>query len=196
MKPVVACPRAWHAAPRPGLGPLQRAWLQQPGALTAGLRRLGHLTLRVQREAMLALPACWAHEAGVPVGTAVWWREILMSIGGRPAVQACSFTPRLASQGAWKAMRGLGSHPLADILYGDARITRSRFRFGQLQARQAGDPWIATRAQDVVQARHSIFLRQGQPLLVAEYFLPGFWPLASESAATGLRGRFPPYGCG
>jgi len=175
---------------------LQRAWLQQPGALTAGLRRLGPLTLQVRREAVLALPAGWAEEIGRPAGSAIWWREILMCIEGQPAVQACSFTPRRASLGVWKAMRGLGSHPLADILYEDARITRSGFRFGRLRVRPASGAWVAAQPGDAVQARHSVFVRQGEPLLVAEYFLPGFWPLARGTAATRPRGRFPRFGCG
>lgn len=195
MTPNQACPRPWRSELRPCLTPLQRAWLLQPGALTAGLRQLGALTLQVCRETTFPLPSCWAREAGLAQGTAVWWREILMSLNGMPAVQACSFTPRAASLGVWKAMRGLGTHPLADILYSDPRIRRSAFRFGVLAVdRPTGrrdQPPLCEHAQ----ARHSVFMREGSPLLVAEYFLPSFWTLACAPGATGPRGRFPRYGC-
>ncbi|MFT0532369.1 chorismate--pyruvate lyase family protein [Castellaniella hirudinis] len=191
MTPQTASPRRWRDIPSPCLDAAQQAWLQQPGALTAGLRRLGRVKLFVRRETPLALPACWAAESGLPAGTCVWWREILMTIDGCPGVQACSFTPWPAGLGAWKAMRGLGRHPLADILYQDPRIERSAFRFGRLRARQAGAPWAVPEADAPIEARHSVFTRLGQPLLVAEYFLPAFWALAGQAGAIGPRRRFP-----
>ncbi|GAA0219295.1 chorismate lyase [Castellaniella daejeonensis] len=180
MTPDTALPRPWRDAPAPGLGRVRQVWLQRPGALTAGLRRLGEVRLTVRREAVEALTPGWAAEAGLPAGTPVWWREILMTIDRVPAVQACSFTPLRASLGAWKAMRGLGQRPLADILYRDPRILRSGFRFGRLQVRRADGTWEYTGAGETVLARHSVFLRLGQPLLVAEYFLPSFWTLAGR----------------
>ncbi|WP_322995248.1 chorismate--pyruvate lyase family protein [Castellaniella sp.] len=191
MTPKTASPRLWRNAPSPYLDSLQQAWLCQPGALTAGLRKLGQVRLFVCREATLALPASWAAEAGLQIGSAIWWREILMTVNGLPSVQACSFTSWHGCLGAWKAMRGLGSRPLADILYQDPRIARSPFRFGRLHAHQTGVPGATTQANAPVEARHSVFMRLGQPLLVAEYFLPTFWALAGQSGATGPRRRFP-----
>ena len=196
MTPQTASPRLWGDHPASRLDGLRRTWLSQPGALTAGLRALGEVRLFVRREAVAALPRIWAAEAGLRPGTAVWWREILMTIDGSPCVQACSFTPWTASLGAWKAMRGLGGRPLADILYQDARIRRSAFRFGRLRARQADSPWAVPRAGCMIEARHSVFTRQGAPLLVAEYFLPAFWSLAARPGATGPRRRFPRCECG
>ncbi|WP_323017392.1 chorismate--pyruvate lyase family protein [Castellaniella sp.] len=195
MTPQTAYPRYWRPEPAPCLDRRQRAWLRQPGALTAGLRTLGELRLFVRREAVLALPRAWADEAGLQAGAAVWWREILMTIDGVPSVQACSFTSWSASLGSWKAMRGLGSRPLADILYQDARIARSAFRFGRLHTRQADQPWVVPQVDAAIEARHSVFTLQGAPLLVAEYFLPAFWRLAGRSGATAPRRRFPLCGC-
>lgn len=196
MSPCNAWPRRWRDELSPCLRPPRGAWLRQPGALTAGLRRLGEVRLTVRRETVLALPAGWAREAGLHPRAAVWWREILMTIDGRPCVQACSFTPWPASLGAWKAMRGLGRRPLADILYQDARIARSAFRFGRLRVERADGRWAGCAAGARIEARHSVFTRHGQPLLVAEYFLPAFWPLAAAPDATAPRRRFPRCGCG
>lgn len=183
MHPNQALPRPWRDYVSSQQSHLQRVWLCLPGALTAGLRRLGHVHLRVCRESMEHLPAAWAGEAGLAAGCAVWWREIIMSIDGIPAVQACSFTPRAASLGPWKAMRGLGQRPLADILYQDPLIQRSRFRFGRLRARQASRPWVGVPANALILARHSVFMRLEQPLLVAEYFLPEFWKIADRQGS-------------
>jgi chorismate--pyruvate lyase len=180
MTPDTALPRPWRGMPAPALAPLRQAWLRRPGALTAGLRRLGEVRLTVRREAVVALTPGWAAEAGLPTGTPAWWREILMAVDGVPAVQACSFTPLRASLGAWKAMRGLGQRPLADILYRDPRIARSGFRFGRLRARRADGAWADAAPGEVILARHSVFMRLGQPLLVAEYFLPAFWTIAAR----------------
>ncbi|MGB6241315.1 MAG: chorismate lyase [Castellaniella sp.] len=196
MMPQTACPRDWRPEPAPSLGRRQQAWLRQPGALTAGLRRLGEVRLFVRDEAVLALPRCWAIESGLQAGATVWWREILMTIDDIPCVQACSFTPWTASLGAWKAMRGLGSRPLADILYQDPRILRSAFRFGSLHTRRADQPWAVPKIHAPIEARHSVFTLKGAPLLVAEYFLPAFWLLAEQPGATAPRRRFPRCGCG
>lgn len=180
MPPDTALPCPWRSLPAPALSPLRQAWLRRPGALTAGLRRLGDVRLTVRREAVEALTPGWAAEAGLPAGTPVWWREILMTVDGVPAVQACSFTPLRASLGVWKAMRGLGQRPLADILYRDPRIARGGFRFGRLRARRADGTWTDAAAGEPILARHSVFTRLGQPLLVAEYFLPSFWRIAAQ----------------
>ncbi|CAM5792327.1 chorismate--pyruvate lyase family protein [Castellaniella caeni] len=195
MTPDTASPRHWRNDTAPRLSELQKTWLAQPGALTAGLRRLGEVRLFVRRETVLAITPSWAREAGLRAGDAVWWREILMTIDGCPGVQACSFTPWRASLGAWKAMRGLGQRPLADILYQDARIERSAFRFGRLRAGGPSQPWATHIDNAPIEARHSVFTRLGSPLLVAEYFLPTFWVLANRPGAKGPRRRFPRYGC-
>lgn len=196
MHPNTASPRPWRDYVSPRQHRLQRAWLCRPGALTAGLRQLGKVRLQVLREAIEHLPASWADESGLATGCAVWWREILMFIDGTPAVQACSFTPRAASLGAWKAMRGLGQRPLADILYQDPRIQRSPFRFGRLHAKHDNEPWVGTQKDTLILARHSVFVRLDQPLLVAEYFLPGFWDIAGQADLTKPLPRFRLCECG
>ncbi|MGB3424139.1 MAG: chorismate lyase [Castellaniella sp.] len=184
MTPDTALPRPWRSLTAPALDRVQQSWLHRPGALTAGLRRLGEVRLTVRREAVEALTPGWAAEAGLDAGAPVWWREILMTVDGVAAVQACSFTPLRASLGVWKAMRGLGQRPLADILYRDPRIARSGFRFGRLKARRADGAWAGAAQDETILARHSVFTRLNQPLLVAEYFLPPFWTIAARPAAT------------
>ena len=87
--------------------------------------------------------------------------------------------------GAGAVEAGLGQRPLADILYRDPRIARSGFRFGRLRARRADGAWADAAPGEVILARHSVFMRLGQPLLVAEYFLPAFWAIAARRRPDG-----------
>lgn len=175
----------WLAQAPALLSPAQRHWLFRPGALTAGLRQVGQVRLRVLAEYADGAPADEARAMRIAPGAPVWIREVLMSVNGVDSVPARSLTPLTASHGAWQGMRRLLTRPLADMLYHDSTVIRSPFACRRLaspvpfhatasnvlppeaRALQAGRIW----------ARRSVFWRQGQPLLVAECFLPDFWEL-------------------
>jgi len=179
---------AWLSHPSPSLSPQQKYWLTRGGALTAGLRRLGEVQLRVVRETADGLSKAEAWMLQRSPSSPVWVREIVMAIDGTDSVFARSFTPLSASHGLWQGMRRLRTRPLADMLYHDSQITRSPFLACRLNA---AHPMYRS-AQHVLGercpvarsmlARCSVFWRKGQPLLVAECFLPDFWPLAAKSA--------------
>jgi len=180
MNPAPVCPPFWRAAVPQSLTSLQKYWLQRPGALTDGLRRLGELHLQVVREYACGAPPDEAAGLRQPARTPVWVREIRMSINDTPVVAARSLTLLTASHGVWQGMRQLRVRPLADMLYHDPRITRSDFAIARLRAPLAF--YVALRQQippaAPLFARRSIFWCHGQPLMVAECFLPDFWPLA------------------
>ena len=180
----------WRAAVTPRRTPTERYWLTRPGALTAGLRGLGQVELSVLSEHAGGLTRDEAPAIGLPVGSPVWVREVIMLVDGIPAVVARSLTPLAASHGAWQGMRRLRTRPLADMLYHDAGVTRSAFKtraldrftplhgtvhtaIAALAARSIATPWTAEPTPWL--ARRSVFRRLGQPLMVAECFLPSFW---------------------
>jgi chorismate--pyruvate lyase len=169
----------WLGLRRPGLAACQNAWLFRPGALTAGLRRLGHVELRVLREYAAGLPRDEASALKRTPRSPVWVREVAMAIDGVDCVIARSITPLAASHGAWQGMRRLRTRPLADMLYHQPSIRRSAFvccrptRFAPLWRTLALAG--ADRAEGALWARRSTFWRMGQPLMVAECFLPAFW---------------------
>ena len=207
----------WLAVPSPSFTRHQKYWLFRPGALTAGLRRLGHVELRVVAEHTDGLRASEAWMLRREIRSPVWVREIIMSIDGVDSVFARSFTPLQAAHGLWQGMRRLRTRPLADMLYNDPQITRSGFFARRLNAQQpmyrsirrvlanesaqtasvqgrrasedepaicSGRPCPDARR---LLARCSVFWRCGQPLLVAECFLPEFWTLSARSMhARGL----------
>jgi len=187
---MIPCPtsgRGWQAALPPSLPPLQRAWLLRPGALTAGLRGLGTVRLRVLREYATGAPPDEAHGLDLPPGAPVWVREVLMSVDGVDSVAARSLAPLASSHGVWQGMRRLRTRPLADMLYHDRGVRRSAFACARmwpgiaLQAVARGVLPAGTAAP--LWARRSVFWRGGQPLLVAECFLPGFWTLAARAVS-------------
>ncbi|CAP43373.1 chorismate--pyruvate lyase family protein [Bordetella petrii] len=179
MKVPAPLAPGWLSAVPPSLSPAHKYWLMRPGALTAGLRKLGSVQLRVLREYAQGAPVDEALGMGIVPASPVWVREILMSINGVDSVVARSLTPLAASHGIWQGMRRLRTRPLADMLYHDRTIERSAFACrrlawpvpfhatarGVLARTDAGALW----------ARRSAFWRHGQPLLVAECFLPAFW---------------------
>lgn len=191
----------WLAGTAPALGREHQYWLTRPGALTAGLQRLGRVRLRVLRERAEGLCRNEAWMLGLAPRSPIWAREIVMSINGVDSVLARSVTPLAASHAWWQGMRRLRSRPLADMLYADPRISRSPFYTRRLdrwqplyRALRAGLPEAACAAPALL-ARCSVFRRGGQPLSVAECFLPGFWRLAAayQPAGANERRHGPPF---
>ncbi len=177
----------WQSAPPPSLTPHQKFWLFRPGALTGGLRRLGAVDLRVVREKADALRAEEAWMLAQPPRSGIWLREICMAIDGTDAVFARSFTPLASSHALWQGMRRLRTRPLADMLYHDSQITRSRFFVCRLHRQhplyRSVHNHLGSRCPgpNEIFARCSVFWRLGQPLLVAEAFLPDFWKIAGPA---------------
>jgi chorismate lyase len=169
----------WRVAPLPGFNADQKDWLTRGGSLTAHLRTLGHVEVRVTREAV-DLP--WPDECaalGLAPRASAWVREIVLVVDGVPFVAAHSATPLAASHGAWRAMRSLRTRPLAELLYSDSGVSRSALVSRRVNARHAlyalaGDATLA-RVPHAYAARRSVFERHGAPLLVTECMLPALW---------------------
>lgn len=175
----------WQQQPSPLLSSAQKRWLARPGALTDGLRSIGKLELAVIDE-RAQRPAIdeWRRLPLAPSRSA-WIREVVMSINGVPCVVARSLTDWRASTGVWRGIRQLGTRPLADMLYHDARVRRSRFEFTRLHPRQGlaltlshwTHPTLNAFTQPSLFARRSVFFCHAKSLLVSECFLPSFWQL-------------------
>jgi chorismate--pyruvate lyase len=169
----------WRVAPLPGFTRDQKDWLTRGGSLTAHLRTLGAVAVRVTCEAV-AMP--WADEhAALDVAprAPVWVREVVLSVDDIPFVAAHSIAPLAASVGVWQAMRRLRTRPLAELLYSDSSVARSSLVSRRLTAchplyRLAACEIDADHPQALV-ARRSVFERHGAPLMVTECMLPALW---------------------
>jgi len=170
---------AWRAAQRPVSTFDQKDWLTRGGSLTAHLRKLGEVKVRVTRE---AVDCAWPDECAalrVDLRTRVWVREVVLEVDGVPFVAAHSIAPLAASRSVWQAMRRLSTRPLAELLYADSTVARSvlvstrlapRHPLAVLARRQ-----IDGRAPHALLARRSVFVRHGAPLMVTECMLPALW---------------------
>lgn len=176
----------WRVAPLPGFSRDQKDWLTRGGSLTAHLRTLGAVAVRVTRETV-ALPWADEHAAlGVERRAPVWVREVVLSVNGTPFVAAHSIAPLVASMGIWQAMRRLRTRPLAELLYSDSSVARSALVSRRLTARH---PLYRLAVREVAEAhpqalvaRRSVFERHGAPLMVTECMLPALWAhLASDA---------------
>lgn len=194
----------WRVTPLPALSADQKDWLTRGGSLTAHLRALGRVVVRVTREAV-DMP--WSDECaalGLAPRERAWVREIVLEVDGVPFVAAHSVTPLAASQGVWQAMRRLRTRPLAELLYSDSGVARSALVSRRVSARH---PLYALAAREIAAdtmhaphafvARRSVFERAGAPLLVTECMLPALWsrlasgPLRQESGVHLGRERGP-----
>ncbi|MCC8396296.1 chorismate lyase [Paraburkholderia sp. MMS20-SJTR3] len=185
----------WRVAPVPRFSAAQKDWLTRGGSLTAHLRTLGAVAVRVTRESV-ALP--WPDEAaalGLAPRAPVWVREVVLSVDGAPFVAAHSVTPRAASVGVWQATRRLRTRPLAELLYSDTSVARSALVSRSVGARHplyrlavreidAADP----PAPHALVARRSVFERHGAPLMVTECMLPALWERVAAIGEAGGAG--------
>lgn len=150
------------------------AWLSAGGSLTAHIRRVGHdfrVHGLVQRctFALAEEAGILGHRRGVTV------REVLLMEGDMPLVFAHSVVSRQSTRGPWHALGGLGTRPLAELLFADRAVTRRPLRY---RAVTAADP-LGRRILHALPhmkfplwARRSAFYKDGVPLLVTEVFLP------------------------
>lgn len=190
-----AASRAWRAAQRPLSTFDQKDWLTRGGSLTAHLRVLGNVRVRVTRE---AVDCAWPDECAalrVAPRTRVWVREVVLEVEGVPFVAAHSIAPLGASRSVWHAMRRLSTRPLAELLYADSTVARSvlvstrvapRHPLAALARRQ-----IAGHAPRALLARRSVFVRHGAPLMVTECMLPALWTCLDARRGTQGCGESP-----
>lgn len=171
-----------------------RAWLQCGGSLSRCLAgAFGRFEVQVLKQG--AAPARVdelqaLRRAGRPGARVLRChvREVLLWGDGQALVYARTVLPAVQSVLTWRALRGLGRRPLADLLFGlrAAHCTRlGSGRMAPLRARRLGvrlswsDPplWY----------RRSVFTRRGVPLLITEWFAPAVRGRAPD--ATRARGK-------
>ena len=114
-------------------------------------------------------------------------------------VLANSVVRAAVARGPWRALGGLGSRPLAELLFTRADVDRSPLWQAWLPPAHPLARWVARTWQQAtgqpfpgrgVWRRWSCFERQGQSLLVNEFFVPGevaAWPARARQRAGRYR---------
>ncbi len=164
------------------------AWLKAPGSLTAHLSRcFGPVEVQRLRQGCGRARADEALALGLRAGQRVWVREVVLRCQGKPMVMARSVCETRHLRGVWRALRGLGSRPLAELLFNDTKVGRQPLsfaklaphqrqgRFGQLAWKEATGLLCGLERSGgavVMWQRRSVFTRLGAGLLVTEMFSP------------------------
>ena len=168
----------------------RKRWLGAPGSLSARLAGSGQrFSVQVLSQGLQPLHSDEARALGLRRNRAGYVREVLLRVDELAVVFARSVTAHPHSKGPWRAIRGLGTRPLADVLFRQHAIARSPLHFASLRSasplhRDVARAWqCATGAallSRTLPARRSVFTRGAAPLLVMEVFAaaqaPWGWP--------------------
>src|SRR5690606_759093 len=144
-----------------------RDWLADGGSLTRRLQRFGAFRVVPQRQ-MIAVPR--AEEAallGLPGRQHALIREVSLYVNDQPVVFARSVLPLASLKGANRVLGHMAKRSLGAELFRAPRAQRAQVWATQTQLPDAG---LAA-----CWGRQSLFIKHGQPLLVAELFLPALW---------------------
>jgi chorismate--pyruvate lyase len=161
-----------HPAPAAGV----RDWLFNQDSLTRRLTALSADSFSVTplTEGWQRLRRDECSALNVAAGSQGWVREVYLRGHGQPWVFARSVAARSALEGSGLALEQLGSRSLGELLFSDRAFER-----GELQACHYPAPWLPEEVRaERLWARRSCFSRGALGVLVAEVFLPEFWPAA------------------
>lgn len=165
----------WKPVAAPHADPW-RPWLTYPGSLTRRIvERAGPVRVQIVGQ-RLRFPNEDEYDAlGRPHHRLAFVREVVLHAGGRPVVFAHSIALWRDLDGPWRGLRGLGTRPLAAVLFADPLVRREPFRYARVDRRhplwkRAGR--VFGRELPALWARRSRFTRHGRPLMVTEVFLP------------------------
>jgi chorismate--pyruvate lyase len=182
--PSVRATSATSAANRRQAVPVAlRRWLSAPGSLTARLRQHGQVSVQVLSQGRQRL---WPQEQAALGSAQGHVREVVLSIDGRPAIWARSATTLRAVKGPWRAIKGLGKRPLAELLFAHKQVRRDplhaqAFAHHGPQRSHLARQWHGLKPPPAdpapTWARRSVFWHRGHPLQVLESFAPWVAPL-------------------
>lgn len=158
----------------------RKRWVGATGSLSARLAAAGQrFSVQVLSQGLQALDPDEASALGLIRLKVGYVREVLLRVDDVAVVFARSVTAHPHSQGPWRSIRGLGTRPLADVLFVQHGIARTPLQFASLQTasalhRHVAHAWLdatgAALASRALPARRSVFTRGAAPLLVMEVF--------------------------
>lgn len=145
-------------------------WIADNGSLTQRLQRLGRFHVIPQQQRITPPRAEEAHLLGLTPRRAALIREVLLYLDDIPVVFARSVLPLTSLHGRNRILGHMARRSLGAELFKAPRAQRERVWTTKAN--------ISTRS--VVGSvecfgRQSLFRKRGQPLLVAEFFLPALF---------------------
>lgn len=177
-----------------------RSWVGASGSLSARLASAGHsFRVQVLDQGRQRLCPDEARALGLSGRRPGYVREVVLRVDDVPVVFARSVTAHAQSLGPWRSLRGLGTRPLANVLFKRLGLTRTPLEFVKLKPANPLQRYVAQAWQDAtgkalvprtLPARRSVFTRCGAPLLVMEVFASGHEPWCWPSSTASMRQPF------
>ncbi len=145
----------------PEMPPRLRRWLYSEDSLTRRLRRVCRQPLRVEvlQHGYSRPQLEEARLLGLLPGRMALVREVRLLDGEEAVVEARSIIPTAVLQGSWRMLARLGEQPLGEIIFTRPGLSRTGL---DLCVPRGQGHW----------GRRNHYRLSGQPLLVAEFFLP------------------------
>ena len=163
--PYISLDALWRDANVQTLPPQLAPWISEPASLTARLKRhCRQFRVQLLNEQQSELPVFLQHL--LPDTAAAQLREVILWCNDMPCVYAQSWLPKQTVK-ALRPLADLGERPLGDYIFQHQSLHRGTIEAAQLDVML---PQLDIAAHCYV--RRSVFQLQGQPLLVAEAFLP------------------------
>jgi chorismate--pyruvate lyase len=163
-----------------------RRWVGASGSLSARLAAEGQtFSVQVLDQGRQRLHPHEARALALPGLRPGYAREVVLRVDDVAVVFARSVTTHAQSLGPWRSIRGLGTRPLADVLFKRFGLERMPLEFAKLKPASQLRRYVAQACQHAtgeavaartLTARRSVFTRCGAPLLVMEVFAAGRAP--------------------
>ncbi|MEH6548485.1 MAG: chorismate lyase [Pseudomonadales bacterium] len=157
-----------------------RHWLLDEGSLSLRLIKASNnaFSVRVLRQGWSTPVLSERQSLGLSARTTAQIRETLLLCNGEPWVYARSVIPAHTLSGRARCLRQLGTKSLGSWLFREPTMSRHPFEIARLRPDNDLVP-ADIQGQQTLWGRRSRFEVLGQPLLVAEIFLPAFqaWPI-------------------
>ena len=165
--------KPWRRFDSSQLPPATRHWLLDEGSLTAILQAAcgNRLRVRVLRQAWQRPRASERRALGLGTHEVALVREVLLECAGEPWVFARSIMPAATLRGRLRHLRRFGERSLGALLFATRGLRREPFELARVAATHRIVP-AALAPAEPVWGRRSVFRVGGEPLLVAEFFLP------------------------
>jgi chorismate lyase len=142
-------------------------WLADQGSLTRRLQRYGSFRVRPLRQQICRPGAAEAAMLGLAPRSHALVREVLLLVDATPVVFARSVLPLGSIQGRNRVLGHMARRSLGAELFRAPRARRAAVWAAEVPAARLPVP-----VSQPCWGRQSLFLKRGQPLLVAEVFLP------------------------
>jgi len=165
----------WRDVPAVHAPVFIRSWLEEPGSLTARLRRAAGwgFSVRLVEQGFARPFPSESRLLALPARCRALSREVVLMGRERPVVLARTVLPPQALRGEHCALARLGNRPLGEVLFAQRGLRRPRLEFACV----APEDWLPSARREFgldepVWGRRSLYQVGKVSLLVCEFFLP------------------------